>query len=260
MAVTRIALRGADPARFHQAVEQWRDIASGHALPKVAHRIVSILPKFLNRDLGYAFPTDETLAEILKATPRTIGRGMLALEQAGLIQRETMVKRDDKGEASGRVRRIFLALPLGCERTIFAREVNGHQVNGQPEVNGQNRASERTNVVRITSNKRTSDKKIHRHEKISVSAPAREGEPPVYRGDGDFLDAFDRAVVRMTDGKVIGAGEMERITQQAFDWTTDSSDLFMPVHWAQIVAPRRSSETADWFRRRVGQLVHRRAA
>ncbi|MCX5579446.1 hypothetical protein [Kaistia terrae] len=63
----------------------------------------------------------------------------------------------------------------------------------------------------------------------------------------------------MTDGRVIGAGEIGRIVQEAFDKTTGSSPLFMPFFWSDVCALRKN-DTEEWFRRRAGQLIHRRAA
>lgn len=249
----RIDFVSADAARFNALRDQWRDAASGSDLPKVAHKIASLLPSYVSREYGYAFPTDEQLAEIIKATSRTVGRGMNALDAAGLIERQTMMKRDQKGEAIGRLRRIFLTLPNQAgERT---------EVNGQPdEVNGQKRASERTAVVRIYPDRTTPDNNnILGQRRVSAYVPPRDDDPPVYRGDIEFLDAFDWIVVELTDGKTINAGEIDRIVQQAFDQTTDSCNVFMPVHWSEICA-LRSSDTADWFRRRTGQLIHKRAA
>lgn len=257
MSGQRIEFPADDAARFNALRDQWRDVASGSNLPKVAHKIASLLPGYVNREFGYAFPTDDQLAETIKATPRTVGRGMNALDAADLIERQTMVKRDDKGEAIGRLRRIYLTLPNRVgERTISERT----EVNGHTEVNGPNRVGERTTVVRIYPDSNTPDKRTGSEErKVGAYVPAREGTPPIYGKDIEFLDTFDRLILEMTDGKVIGAGEIAKILQQAFDQTTDSSDLFMPVHWAEICA-LRSSETADWFFRRTAQLIHRRAA
>ncbi|MCX5579445.1 hypothetical protein [Kaistia terrae] len=141
MTKQRIDFLSVDAARFNALRDQWRDVASGCVLPVVAHKLASLLPAYVSREYGYAFPTDEQLAETIKATPRTVGRGMNALDTADLIERKTVVKRDDKGEAIGRLRRIFLTLPHQAgERTTSERtEVNGQaevtdkirQVNGQ---------------------------------------------------------------------------------------------------------------------------------
>ena len=152
-------------------------------------------------------------------------------------------------KAIGRLRRIYLALP----------EVKGQEVKGQPEVKGQKTGGEGTPVCPNIRDRITPDKEIRRERKVSSYVPAREDVPSPYRNDPDFLDTFDRIVMGMTDGRPIGAGEIDRIVQQAFDQTTDSSDLFMPFHWRDVRA-LRSPETEMWFRSRAGQLIHRRAA
>ncbi|SFJ57352.1 helix-turn-helix domain-containing protein [Aerobium aerolatum] len=247
----RIEFRSADAARFNAMREEWRVAASGGALPKVAHKLASLLPGYVSREYGYAFPTDEQLAEVINATPRTVGRGMKALDAAGLIERQTMVKRDEKGEAIGRLRRIYLTLrATPGERT---------EVNGQPEVNGQNRVGERTTVVRIYPDRTTPDNKSSIERKVSSYAPAREGYPTGYSGDDEFLDVFDRALIEIARLKPAISADLERLAQQAFDKTTDSSELFMPFHWRDVRA-LRSGDTAEWFRRRADQLIDRRAA
>jgi hypothetical protein len=256
----RIDFLSVDAARFNQLRDQWRDTAAGRKLPKIAHKIASLLPAYVSREYGYAFPTDDQLADIEKCncSTRLIGKGMTALEKAELIERQTIVRRDEKGEAAGRIRRIYLTLP--SERNTSTPEVNGTQVNGTPEVNGTNRVSERNTVFRIYPDRTTPDKRIRREEKqLGAYVPAREGEPVGFRGDPDFLDAFDKTVMEMTDGRPIGAGEINDIVQEAFDRTTDSNDLFMPFHWREVCG-LRDSDTANWFRRRTGQLIHRRAA
>ncbi len=251
MTAHRIDFLSADAAAFNALREEWRGAASGSALPKVAHKLASVLPGYVSREYGYAFPTDEQLADVIRATPRTVGRGMKALDAAGLIERQTMVKRDEKGEAIGRLRRIYLTLPATPgERT---------EVNGQPEVNGQNPVGERTAVVRIYPDRTTPDNKISSDRKVSSYPPARESYPIGYSGDDDFLNAFDRSLIEAAAFKPIRSTELEPVVQQAFDKTTDSSELFMPFHW-QDVRALHSSDTAKWFIRRAGDLIDRRAA
>lgn len=256
MKPSRIEFPLDDPARFNALRDQWRDVAASYDLPKVAHRVASLLPGFVSREFGYAFPTDEQLAETIKVEPRTIGRGMKSLDNAGLIERQTMVKRDAKGEAIGRLRRIYLTLPKQAgERTTSERT----EVNGHTDVNGQKQAGERTDVCPNILDSNTPDKKTRNENKVSTYVPTREGYPVGYEGDDDFLNAFDQNIMSMTDGKVIGAGEIERIIEEAFDRTTKSSDLFMPFYWRDVCA-LREPDTQNWFRQRTGRLIHRRAA
>jgi hypothetical protein len=259
--LSRIDFLSADAAQFNALRDRWRDVASGTKLPKVAHKLASLLPAFVNREYGYAFPTDEQLAGTMRTSTRNVGKGMGALDAASLIDRVTFTKRDEKGEAMGRMRRIYLTFPAGSERNTLP-EVNGTDVNGTPEVNGTNGVSERNNVFRITPDRTTPDKeKDRREDKLGAYARthARETVPSVFGSDIAFLDTFDQMVLEITAGREIGAGEIERITQEAFDQTTYSDDLFMPILWPDVCAIR-NSDTADWFRQRTGILIHRRAA
>lgn len=256
MAGTRIEFPTDDPKRFNALRDQWRDIAAGSKLPKIGHRLANVLPKYLSREYGYCFPTDIDLAETINTTARSVGRGMASLEEAKLIERQTIVRRDQKGEAAGRLRRIYLTIPIrvgertGSERT----EVNGHS-----EVNGPIRVGERTDVCPNKRDKYTPDNKNRSDEEVHVYVPAREGYPKGYINDDEFLDVFDKTIMDMTDGRQIGAGEIEQIIEQAFNRTTDSDDKFMPFHWVDVCG-LNSSETQNWFRSRTGQIIHRRAA
>jgi hypothetical protein len=217
-----------------------------------------LIAKRLNRQLGYCFPTDEELAERLEVSLRMIGRGMKALEDADLIERWTRVKRDKKREAIGRVRRIYLTLPNQANKQKPSERA---KASGRLELKGQNQAGERPTVVQITPDRTTPDKEIRREKKRNGAVPEREDVPSLYRNDIAFLDTFDKTVMDMTDGKPIGAGEMERIVQQAFDQTTNSSKSFMPFHWNNLCDRRFNDPTAaEWFRQRAGQLIHRRPA
>lgn len=252
MSKQRLDFASADPARFNQMQEQWRRAASGADLSKVGHRLASLLPDYINREYGYAFPTDEQLAEIIGNTPRTVGRGMKALEETGLIERLTIVRRDEKGEAIGKLRRIYLTLPKSDERTVRGERT---EVNGQSEVNGQNRVGERTTYVRIPSDSNT----LSREKNSKTVSVEREDCPVTYRGDVAFLDGFDRAVLALAGGRALAAGELSGLVQEAFDRTTDSSDSFMPFHWRDVCKLRKR-DTEHWFVRRAGQIIHRRTA
>jgi hypothetical protein len=245
----RIDFLSADAARFNALRDQWRSVAAGCALPAAGLRVANVLPSFVSREFGYAFPTNEDLAKEIRKSEETAKRGLNSLADAHLIERQTMVKRDEKGEAIGKLRRIFLTLP----------EVKGQEVKGQPvEVKGQKPQGEGSYGCSNIRDRITPDKEIRREKKVSAYVPPREGYPVGYSGDDDFLDTFDRIVIEVTHGKPIGAGEIATITQQAFD-ATDSSDLFMPFHWVDVCG-LRTGQTAEWFRHRTGILIHRRAA
>lgn len=248
----RIDFLSVDAARFNALRDQWRDVACGCVLPKVSYKIAPLLHGYVSREYGYAFPTDEQLAAIAKCSTRLIGKGLGAMEEKGLIERQTIVRRDAKGEAAGRMRRIYLTMP-GERNTL--PEVNGTQVNGTPEVNGTKRASERNTEFRIYPDKITPDKVRNDHGKLGAM-PAWQTVPSVYRKDPDFLEAFDRQLVAAIDGRAIGAGELESIVQRAFDAATDSRGDFMPVHWPETCRDHEHN-VANAFRQRAGQLIHR---
>jgi hypothetical protein len=270
----RIDFVSVDAARFNALRDEWRGAASSCALSRAGLRVATVLPTFVSREFGYAFPTDDDLAGTMKMTPRTIGRGMNALDEAGLIERVTRVKRDERGEAIGRQRRIFLTMPKAEVNGQKSAEVNGQEVNGQPEVNGQKWRCERTDVCPNIPDHITPDQETGRDErKVSVYAravpsagrsPARPTNRPAPKNpypypkswgtDGEFLAVFDRLVVEFTSDGDVGAGEIDRITGKAFDQATrERGD--MPFFWSEV--PHiRDSTMADWFRFRAGTLIH----
>lgn len=256
MKAQRIDFMSADAAQFNQLRDQWRSAASSCALSKAGLRVATVLPTYVNREYGYAFPTDRDLANDITATEKTVKRGLLDLEGKGLIERKTHTKYNEQGTVIGKVRRIYLTKPEG---TVLPFQQKGHLQKGQAGQKGQKPATEGTPVCPYIPDRITPDKEIRREKKVSCYVPAREGCPVGYRNDDDFLDAFDRFLLEATDGRQIAAGEITRIVQRAFDAATDSSDMFMPFHWRDVCA-LRSSETAEWFIRRAGQLIHRRAA
>lgn len=257
MTTHRIDFLSADAARFNALRDQWRSAASSCALSRAGLRVAAVLPGYVNREYGYAFPTDRDIAGDISADEKTAKRGLLALEGKGLIERDTKSKRNERGVIIGRLRRIYLTMPEG---TVLPLRPKGQSPKGQPEPKGQKSSTEGTPVCPYIPDRTTPDNSIGSgRRRVGSYVPARENVPSPYRNDPDFLDTFDRIVMEVTDGKPIGAGEIDRIVQEAFDHTTDSSELFMPFHWRDVCA-LRTSETAEWFLRRTGQLIHRRAA
>ncbi|MDG3575714.1 hypothetical protein P7F60_04905 [Rhizobium sp. YJ-22] len=142
MSAIRIDFKTGDAARFNMLRDQWRSAAASCTLPRAAYRVANVLPTFLNREYGYAFPTDDDLASAIGADQRTAKRGLGALDDACLIERTTLVKRDPKGEAIGKTRRIYLTLPdvkgqIGEVKGQILPEVKGQNVKGQGGVKGQ---------------------------------------------------------------------------------------------------------------------------
>jgi len=246
-------------ARFNTLRDEWRAAASSSKANRAGMRVATVLPGFVNREYGYAFPTDEDLSSALECDKKTVQRGLGSLEKVGLIERQDMPKRNDAGRMIGKLRRIYLTLPEAPANAVPKGQIT-EGTTALPK--GQKQATEGTDGVVYILDKDTPDTDstvIGRKVSAYAYTPTREGEPPVFRGDIAFLNGFDRAVIELTDGKDIGAGEIERLVQQAFDQTTDADELNMPVHWREICRLRQP-ETATWFRSRAGQLIHRRAA
>ncbi|TFF27526.1 hypothetical protein E3C22_03450 [Jiella endophytica] len=281
-----------DDHRFHLGRDDWRRRACAEKkMPKIAIRIAGILADHLNRQDLYCYPTDEQLAIKLQTSERNIGKGLRALDGFGYIERKTIPKRDENREVIGRVRSIYLTVPVTSALPISAREpsptgiagriqslrnsvktavgggerntseVNGTEVNGTPEVNGTNRAGERNDGVPNTPDNNTPDNsRFATKGKSGSYAHARaRGNPfrsPGSWGDDlNFLSVFDRFVIETTGGQDLEAGAIERVTQEAFDRATDSDEMFMPCHWAAFPHERK-----EWFRWRASQLVHHREA
>ncbi|KQT60375.1 MULTISPECIES: hypothetical protein [unclassified Aureimonas] len=273
----RIDFVSVDAARFNALRDEWRSAAASRALSRSAMRIATVLPTYVNREFGYAFPTDDDLRGDLQASRETIKRGLKDLEMADLIERHTIVKRDQKSEASGKLRRIFLTMPeVKGQKAV---EVKGQEVKGQPEVKGQKRVGDgsyggpnipdrTTPDSKIRSGEKTLGDHTHARDQSERADPSPDpsatrrpdpSPPPSWGGDHDFLDAFDRTVRDLMRDGEIGAGAIERFTQQAFDAATGSQDDFMPVHWRDLLACRTYS-TAEWFRHRAAAIIHRRQA
>lgn len=238
----RIDFASADAAAFNALRDRWREVAMGAKVTKAAHRVAALLPSYVNRERGYAWPTDLELAELLNTSIKTISRGMNELDRGGLIERQTRVKRDEKGEAIGKERRIYLTSP----------EVNGQpgDVNGHDESEGTKGLGEWTDAVSIYLTDTLGTKNVG-------STRARESVPSPYTGDVAFIDAFDRTLVAQTGGKL--GGDVEATVQRAFDAATDSDDAFMPFAWSSV---RRltSNAAAEWFVQRTRTMLREQAA
>lgn len=264
MKSTRIEFPKDDPARFNALRDQWRKVASGWDLPKAGLRVAAVLPDRVNRDYGYAFPTDRQIAIDIEKDEKTAKRGLAALAKAGLIERVIRPKFGEGGKISGKTRRIFLCLPT--EGTFSQKpkgqnddKPKGHLPKGHNEPKGQNRETEGTYGCPYIPDSNTPDKEIRSEEEVHVYVPAREGLPPIYGNDLPFLEAFDRAIIELTDNKDIAAGELEHLLEQSFYSATKSDADNPPIYWSDICALRQP-ETQTWFRRRAGQLIYRKKA
>lgn len=142
MSFSRINFQSADAARFNQLRDQWRSAAASCDLSRAGLRVAGVLPTFINREMGFAFPTDEDLAAAIGANEKTAKRGLGSLGEFHLIDRVTNAKRDKRGVVIGRVRRIYLTLP--APKGQLDLEPKGHSPKGQAQPKGQNSAAEGT--------------------------------------------------------------------------------------------------------------------
>lgn len=140
--VARERLRFAAGDKFAHSTAQkhWRRESTAMDLPSSARRVAAVLADYLSFEHGYCWPSNEELAAEIKASARTVENGIAALDKAGLIERKTRVKRDEKGEAIGRERRIWLTRPEvnhTVEVNHIAEKVN-HIARGEPHTGGGN--------------------------------------------------------------------------------------------------------------------------
>jgi hypothetical protein len=70
----RIDFASFDTATYNAYRDRWREIAMGAKVTKAAHRVAALLPSYVNRDRGYAWPTDLELAGVLNTSTKTIKR------------------------------------------------------------------------------------------------------------------------------------------------------------------------------------------
>lgn len=139
LARQRIDFASADAATFNALRDKWRSVAAGCALSKAGLRVASVLPSFVNREYGYAFPSDDDLANSIAAVAKTVKRGLSALDSAGLIDRETKAKRDASGVVIGKARSFYLTLTEG---TVSAIPPKGQLPRGQVSPKGQKPSTE----------------------------------------------------------------------------------------------------------------------
>lgn len=141
MNARRIDFKSADAARFNALRDEWRSAAAGSALSRSGLRVASVLPTFVNREYGFAFPTDEDIAKEIGKSRETVKRGLDALREFHLIERVTLPKRDRRGVVVGKVRRIYLTIPeqnfQPSPKGQLAGSPKGQPPKGQPSPKGQ---------------------------------------------------------------------------------------------------------------------------
>lgn len=155
MTATRIDFQSADAPQFNLLRDQWRSAAVSCALTTSGLRLAGVLPTFVNRQYGYAFPSDEELASEIGKSRETVKRGLNSLHEFHLIERVTRPFRNEKGIVVGKQRRIYLTLPepkghIDQPKGHFPAEPKGQFPKGHSEPKGQNRTTEGTPGVANT--------------------------------------------------------------------------------------------------------------
>jgi hypothetical protein len=232
LARQRIDFVTVDAGTYNALRDRWRELALGSRLSKAGHRVAALLPQSVNRKLGYAFSTDKQLAELLNTSTRNVKLGMTGLDRAGLIDRQTRPKRDEKKEVIGRERRIYLTWP--------DVKVQVHEVKGQGNSEGTNGQCEGPYGVPIFRTDSQGCKK-------DSSTQPRDALLDTFVADIEFLDAFDRILVEQTGGT--STEDVERITQHAFNAATSATGQ-MPFNWRSVCL-LTSNNVRNWFLQRT---------
>lgn len=107
----RLTFPAGDSFAHRTAKEAWRRETAAATLPSAARRIAAVLSDFLSLSRGYCWPTNEDLMAAISSKKATVENGIAALDKAGFIERRTETRRDEKGEAIGKNRRIWLTRP-----------------------------------------------------------------------------------------------------------------------------------------------------
>lgn len=203
----RLSFPDGDANAYDKARKAWNAEAAATKLPSAARRVAAVLADYLSFEHGHCWPSNEELAAALQSTIKTVNAGMAALDGAGLIERQTRVKRDEKGEAIGRERRIYLTRPevnAPLEGECTGREVNapgGVVTSGECTYGGIN-----TNDKDISYEDRALP-----HAHVRTHAGARVSEIPSFpdrlaagRWLGDFLFPGDEIFDQCVDAALAG--------------------------------------------------------
>lgn len=145
----RLLFPAGDAFAFNTARETWRREAAATKLPSAARRVAAILPDYLNFEYGYCWPGNDELIAAIGAKKSTVENGLATLDKAGLIERQTTPRHDEKGEVIGRNRRIWLTRPT-VNPTVLPEVNPTVEVNPTPEkVNPTPRSEPYTGVGNI---------------------------------------------------------------------------------------------------------------
>lgn len=217
----RLSFPDGDANAYDKARKAWNAEAAATKLPSAARRVAAVLADYLSFEHGHCWPSNEELAAALQTTIKTVNAGIAALDGAGLIERQTRVKRDEKGEAIGRERRIYLTRP----------EVNAPEVNAPLEGECTGREVNEPGGV-VTSGEctyggiNTNDKDISfedralPHVYVRTHAGARVREIPSFpnrlsagRWLGDFLFPGDDIFSECVDAAFAGTLTLDALAR-----------------------------------------------
>lgn len=213
----RLRFAAGDTLALNTARKQWRREATATELPSSGRRVATVLADYLSFEHGYCWPSNEELASEIRASTRTVENGIAALDKAGLIERQTRVKRDEKGEAIGKERRIYLTRPEvnhtispevnhTVEVNHIAEKVN-HMPRGEPHTGGGNKRDSYTPAY---------EDKALPHAYVRAHTGARVSEIPSFPNRlsagvwlGDFLFPGDGIFDQCVDAAVSGTLTLE---------------------------------------------------
>ena len=247
----RLTFPAGDSFAHRTAKEVWRRETAAATLPSAARRIAAVLPDYLSLSHGYCWPRNEDLMAAINSKKATVENGIAALDRAGLIERWAETRRDEKGEAIGKNRRIWLTRPV-VNPTVLSEVNPTVEVNPTPEkvnpiVNPTPGGEPYTGV----GNKRDSDSLAYEdkaethactHAHAQVSAPAhayvrthasaRVSEIPSFpdrlaagRWLGDFLFPGDEIFDQCVDAALAGTLTLDTLASAQAVCYPDASAL-----------------------------------
>lgn len=259
------------PKGFYPVLKRWRNMVNQMNPPPAALRVLPYLEDNLNREFGYAWVSDKSIATDTTKSEKSIGRGWKWLDDVGVIDRETRTRWTPTGEVDGSDRRIFLTVP---ERTFsgdlpikmsardesekspetFERTPTGHyrQDNEKsPEMLG------RTTGVRLLytdSNYKNITTEVVEDRVRGVGDVPKPFVLPSGEADIEFINAFDRELAIAASGRAIANDDVESIAEEAFDTATHIGD-FMPFDFQSVCRLQDGGRAKVWIIDRAAQVL-----
>ncbi len=233
----RLLFAEGDSFAHRTAKEVWRRESAAVDLPSSGRRVAAVLPDYLSLEYGYCWPSNEELAGAIKASTRTVEDGIAALDKAGLIERKTRAKRDEKNEVIGRERRIWLARPV-VNHTVLP-EVNhipekvNHIPRGEPHTGGGYKRDSYTPAY---------ESKALSHAHVRTHAGARVSEIPSFPDRitagmwlGDFLFPGDEIFDQCADAAVAGTLTLDMLARSQSASYPETDERSHPGHAALAI-------------------------